>query len=200
MPRKPTTLNARPARPRPIAVRMMVWFVVWWMARLPVAVPDFHEVDHHHDSGQTCLYHEHLSRWHADDQTPAAEHQALLHWHWLIPGSSAQDSQNDPQDEEPGSGQATTDSFAIIGPEHQRFDALGSFVQENARAANPLISPTTHAGPGKVLCRKIQNPELDFTHGGSPRGSCLHAGASQWVEHLTTLSSNKFPASRPLRC
>lgn len=71
------------------------------MARLPLAVPDFHEVSHHHSATEPCLLHEHLNRWHGDaqehgDRSGLTEsHDSLLHWHWLLPG-------NGPMNHEPG--------------------------------------------------------------------------------------------------
>ncbi len=73
------------------------------MLRLPVAVPDFHEVAHHHADGAGCLYHEHLNRWHeVGPQSPSgpASHYrhdpARLHWHWVIPGTSVPEGSSDP--------------------------------------------------------------------------------------------------------
>ncbi len=84
----------------------IVWLALWSLLRLPVAVPDFHEVAHHHADGAECLYHEHLNRWHeGGPQSPAsaASHfrhdPARLHWHWVIPGTSVPEGSSDNPDQ-----------------------------------------------------------------------------------------------------
>ncbi len=78
---------------------LIVWAALWVLLRLPVAVPDFHEVAHHHFDGVDCLYHEHLNRWHGPVDSSggsAASHEhelATLHWHWVIPGSNIPEGQ-----------------------------------------------------------------------------------------------------------
>jgi hypothetical protein len=72
---------------------------MWWLVRLPVAVPDFHVVAHHDDGGAgECLYHEHLNRWHTPDDVDAPmesdRSSASLHWHWIFPGASVPDPED----------------------------------------------------------------------------------------------------------
>lgn len=140
MPLKPIHPDHALTRPRPVAVRLMVWFVVWWVARLPVAVPDFHEVDHHHDTGQTCLYHEHLSRWHAEQNTPEPDfetnHDARLHWHWLIPGWVTPESQPDDDKIDP---EADPNPVMIVQEPH-RFDIFASFINDTAQPEKALFA------------------------------------------------------------
>jgi len=89
---------------------LIVWAALWVLLRLPVAVPDFHEVAHHHSDGVDCLYHEHLNRWHGPVNSsgePAASHEhelATLHWHWVIPGSNVPEGQPG-QDDSPDAAQ-----------------------------------------------------------------------------------------------
>lgn len=91
--------------------RLLLLVFVWWTARLPVAVPDFHEVDHHHAANQDCLYHQHLNRWHDASKNLSAElvvdHEPILHVHWLMPGwtppKAESDPANAPNDSEPAS-------------------------------------------------------------------------------------------------
>ena len=72
--------------------RLLVLALVWWTGRLPMAVPDFHELGHHHESNASCLLHEHLNRWHSDADlhdlasNTEVNHEPLLHWHLLMPG------------------------------------------------------------------------------------------------------------------
>ena len=200
MPTKPSPKQACSPATRPIVVRVMVWFVVWWMARLPVAVPDFHEVDHHHDSGQTCLYHEHLSRWHSADEQTAPDHQATLHWHWLIPGWTAQEYHDDNPGDATEPGQLPADPPAMIVPEHERFDVLESFIQENARSEKPLVSSPAPADGLKELSRKIHRLTLDFasiglmTHYGP-----FQTGILNFSRIELDSQANSF-CCRPLRC
>lgn len=201
MPAEPTTTRACCPHKRPLAVRVMVWFVVWWMARLPVAVPDFHEVDHHHDAGQTCLYHEHLSRWHApEEETSEPDHQALLHWHWLIPGWSARDYQRDGTGQEPETGQNAATNMAMLVPEHERFDVLESFIQENARSEKPLLGPTSTSDSVKENIRKATTPVINLAGPGLIHGAghaldvpCISIG----TRHVCHTSHS---ALMPLRC
>lgn len=121
------------SRGRSPVSRAVVCFVVWWLARLPVAVPDFHEVDHHHDHGQHCLYHEHLSRWHESADTEPNDHDAVLHWHWLIPGEGAGDFGR----EQPGESSDPTKSAQIVhwtAPASNESDVFESFL-------NAAVSP-----------------------------------------------------------
>lgn len=75
---------------RPGRVRFVIWASLWVLLRLPVAVPDFHAVEHHHSDGADCLFHDHLNRWHGPctPGEPPETESATFHWHWVIPGSS----------------------------------------------------------------------------------------------------------------
>jgi len=134
------------ARPVGKLPRLVVIALVWWTARLPLAVPDFHEVGHHHESAETCRLHDHLNRWHANTGEHGNElgdeesHDPLLHWHLLIPGwamaagEPKEDGQNQsngsgqsPYDHAlmplPASGQPNDDSFAwILETPHEKMD------------------------------------------------------------------------------
>lgn len=150
--RKPLK-HARPVGPLP---RMVVIALVWWTARLPLPVPDFHEVGHHHESAETCRLHDHLNRWHSNigehGNEPGEEesHDPLLHWHLLIPGwamaagEPKEDGQNQSDDSGrstldqalmllPASGQPIDDSFAwILDTPHEKMDrslAQNAFVR-----------------------------------------------------------------------
>jgi hypothetical protein len=183
-----------------MAVRVMVWFVVWWLARLPVAVPDFHEVDHHHESGQTCLYHEHLSRWHEADSNAEQDHQALLHWHWLIPGWTAQDYQQDDAGDEPDSGLAETDATSMIVPEHDRFDVLESFINENAHSEKPLVSGASQGDSLKENGRRIQRTAIDLAFTSLVSGVIPLQANLYDICHLITGSKQANSGTRPMRC
>jgi hypothetical protein len=53
------------------------------LIHIPLPQPDFHNVRHHDDPGEVCIYHDHLLRWH-----PSASHDvdaSILHWHWILP-------------------------------------------------------------------------------------------------------------------
>ncbi|MFM7592403.1 MAG: hypothetical protein ACKO85_11475 [Isosphaeraceae bacterium] len=97
-----------------ILARLLVFALSWWMARLPLAVPDFHEVSHHHSATEPCLLHEHLNRWHGDAQehgsstAQAENHGFLLHWHWLLPGNGPMSSETGDESEE---GSSPVDPF-----------------------------------------------------------------------------------------
>ncbi len=123
----------------------MVWCVVWCVGRLPVVVPDFHEVEHHDDSGQTCLYHEHLTRWHGElPPEPENSHQhPFLHWHLLIPGLSMQDSA---EQRPPSEGDSTGSSMIPIlttFPEVFQRDAFATFLANQAVSERTLMSTGT---------------------------------------------------------
>lgn len=82
----------------------LVLVLIWTTARLPVAVPDFHEVDHHHQENQSCLYHQHLNRWHEPETDSfsnsdmPSKHDAVFHVHWLLPGQTAPTGDSDNHD------------------------------------------------------------------------------------------------------
>jgi len=122
-----------------MTVRVMICFVVWCVARLPVAVPDFHEVDHHDDSGQTCLYHDHLTRWHGEDPLEEPDHQAFLHWHWLIPGFSIQEHDEKGLPTEDGPLKSSTEPMLMMMPEADCHDAFATFLANSGRAESPVI-------------------------------------------------------------
>lgn len=51
--------------------------------RIPLPQADYHNVRHHDEPGEVCLYHEHLLRWHPS--TVGAADVPVLHWHWVAP-------------------------------------------------------------------------------------------------------------------
>jgi hypothetical protein len=122
-----------------MTVRVMVCFVVWCVARLPVAVPDFHEVVHHDDSGQTCLYHDHLTRWHGEEPHVEPDHQAFLHWHWLIPGFSIQEHDEEGLPTDDGPVKSSTEPMLMMMPETDCHDAFATFLANSGRTEIPLI-------------------------------------------------------------
>ena len=117
----------------------MVCFVIWCVARLPIAVPDFHEGDHHDDSGQTCLYHDHLTRWHGEQPHENPDHQAFLHWHWLIPGFSIQEHDENGVPTDDGPPKPSTAPILAIMPDANRQDAFATFLADSGRPEGPLI-------------------------------------------------------------
>lgn len=187
------------SRDRSPLARAVVWFVIWWLARLPVAVPDFHEVDHHHDHGQQCLYHEHLSRWHEAAETRADEHDAVLHWHWLIPGEGAGDFGR----EQPGESPDPTKSAQIvhwIAPASNQSDVFESFINAGVYPEKTWVC-TASAGDSEfqiwrgslaaaVFASKI-NPYFCF----DPH---LNESAGSTGQEEPALLSR--PNSKPLRC
>lgn len=72
------TLN----RPRP-ARYASVALLILGLSRTPVPMADFHNIRHHHNPGQVCRLHDHLLRYHPNDNS--APDQRVLHWHWLFP-------------------------------------------------------------------------------------------------------------------
>lgn len=135
-----------------MTVRVMICFVIWCVARLPVAVPDFHEVDHHDDSGQTCLYHDHLTRWHGEEPIEEPDHQAFLHWHWLIPGFSIQEQDEQGQPTDHGSEKTSIEPILTIMPDTDRQDAFATFLANSECSERSLITGDMSAGlsPGHV--------------------------------------------------
>ena len=160
---------------RSLTVRMMICFVVWCVARLPVAVPDFHEVDHHDDSGQTCLYHDHLTRWHGEEPLEDPDHQAFLHWHWLIPGFSIQEQDEHGVPTDDGPSQSSSEPFLTMMPEADRQDAFATFLANSGRSEGPLIASdlTTGLSPShfRLLTRWPDLLQFSFklTEGDSDR-------------------------------
>jgi hypothetical protein len=80
--------------------------VILSVIHVPLPQADFHNIRHHDEPGQICLYHDHLLRWH-----PSAESNddvSLLHWHWFVPSVEPGDQNQGPNDDHhrPGSGPA----------------------------------------------------------------------------------------------
>ncbi|MBI1322685.1 hypothetical protein GC170_05810 [bacterium] len=171
---------------------LIVWASLWVLLRLPVAVPDFHEVAHHHSDGVDCLYHEHLNRWHRPVETgeSAAGHEremATLHWHWVIPGSNLPEGQSAPSD--------SNDTF-LVGPQLTQGSGgdILSQVLESARA----IATIDRTGSER-------SELLDLA------GACL-LSCVRWLEdsprcaqrvsvaQVIAVSLSASDLSRPLRC
>lgn len=171
---------------------LIVWAAIWVLLRLPVAVPDFHEVAHHHIEGAACLYHEHLNRWHGPvnpgDSAAGHEHElATLHWHWVIPGSNMPDGQ---------SGQDDSQETAQDGP-HLTQGSGGDFlsqVLESARIAatidrtgSDLSELLELVGASLLTCVRFhETPPL-----------CAYRALDSQINMQFGVTS---ASSRPLRC
>jgi hypothetical protein len=89
-------------RARALGIGMLILSVV----HVPLPQADYHNIRHHDQPGELCVYHDHLLRWH-----PSADFNddvALLHWHWFVPLIEVGDQHQRSNDEHhrPGSGPA----------------------------------------------------------------------------------------------
>jgi hypothetical protein len=53
------------------------------LVHVPLPQADYHNIRHHDEPGEVCVYHHHLLRWH-----PSADSDddvTMLHWHWFVP-------------------------------------------------------------------------------------------------------------------
>lgn len=120
--------------------RLLLLVFVWWTARLPVAVPDFHEVDHHHAANQHCLYHQHLNQWHDSSKNPGtdlvADHEPIFHVHWLMPGWTPNKNVNGTGDSPNGSERPSPEEsesflFLTAAPINDDTDLFAGFFNKN---------------------------------------------------------------------
>jgi len=172
----------------------IVWLALWSLLRLPVAVPDFHEVAHHHADGAECLYHEHLNRWHEDGSQTSPERTshyrhdpAQLHWHWVIPGTSVPEGSSEPLDR-------TGESL------------IGLSISDNP--GSDSLSRTLECASQAVTVRHaaLDRFEHDHAFGLSFLDSSDCDGLSLRHAHRWFLTSNvetavaRTPSFAPLRC
>jgi hypothetical protein len=89
-------------RARALGIGVLILSVV----HIPLPQADYHNIRHHDERGEVCVYHDHLLRWHplADSNDDVA----LLHWHWFLPLVEVGDQHQGSNDEHhrPGSGPA----------------------------------------------------------------------------------------------
>lgn len=141
----PQRMMTEPKQQRPVAVRLLLLSLIWWTARLPVAVPDFHEIDHHHAVDQSCMYHQHLNRWHESETSRTATyksvHDPVLHFHWLLPGLVLPDGESVQNQKDSGSSDIPlgTDLFVdqmTAMPCHDNSDLFAAFMnaQDSSQA------------------------------------------------------------------
>lgn len=171
---------------------LIVWAALWVVLRLPIAVPDFHAVAHHHFEGADCLYHEHLNRWHGPVNTgeSATDHEhelATLHWHWVIPGSNMPEGQSD------RTGAQDTDQAGPQITQGSGGDFLGRVI-ESAR----LTVTIDRAGSERSELLDLAVGALLACAGWfdvPPR--CAHRAFVSQLESLSSLTPASF---QPLRC
>lgn len=198
-----------PKQQRPVAVRLLLLSLIWWTARLPVAVPDFHEIDHHHAVDQSCMYHQHLNRWHENEPSQAANyksaHDPVLHFHWLLPGlvlpdgESVQNQKNSGGSDIPLGTDLFVDQMTAM-PCHDNSDLFAAFMNaQDSREAgfvslgndnvNNLKQQLQSQTSLDALCGYIRTRDLSCAveSGLLP----CKAGAS---------SNSLFDKNMPLRC
>ncbi len=106
---------------------MGITMLILGMLRIPLPQVDFHSIRHYHQAGEICPYHDHLLRWHPS--ASANEDVAVLHWHWLPPGS---------EDDKPTSSGGDDHTGPASGPAlHAHFADL----LEPDRSGEPVILP-----------------------------------------------------------
>jgi hypothetical protein len=76
------------------------------VVHVPLPQADYHNIRHHDQPGEICVYHDHLLRWHPS--ADVNDDVALLHWHWFVPLIEVGDQHQRGNDEHhrPGSGPA----------------------------------------------------------------------------------------------
>ena len=116
--------------------------LIWWTGRLPLPVPDFHELRHHHESAESCVLHEHLNRWHTEANlhelasSSNLNHAPLLHWHWLLPGwAMPENDQKSDGTGKPSGSHNHSDSFVAI---------LTTYLSPNEDAFSWLVNETSN--------------------------------------------------------
>jgi hypothetical protein len=70
------------------------------LSRVPLPQADFHNIRHHHGTGEICPHHDHLLRWH-----PTASQDddiAVVHWHWIIPRTGESSDRSGSGNDDPG--------------------------------------------------------------------------------------------------
>jgi hypothetical protein len=66
-----------------------VILLIFGALHIPLPQADFHNIRHHDEPGEICVYHDHLLRWHPSADRD--ENIAIFHWHWFLPGGDSGD-------------------------------------------------------------------------------------------------------------
>jgi hypothetical protein len=61
----------------------LISLLVLGVVHVPLPQADYHNIRHHDGSGEVCVYHDHLLRWHPTANVN--DDVSLLHWHWFVP-------------------------------------------------------------------------------------------------------------------
>lgn len=141
--------------------RLLVLALVWWTGRLPMAVPDFHDLGHHHESNASCILHEHLNRWHADTDlhdlasNTEVNHKPLLHWHLLMPGLGLAESLPKSQQGSGGDHNPLDQSDAFLAvfttAVEPHDDAFSWLIDHTINDANCLVFASENTTNKKIL-------------------------------------------------
>ncbi len=84
------------------AADLGIGILILSLVHVPLPQADYHNIRHHDATGEICVYHDHLLRWHPsaaldDDVT-------MLHWHWFVPVVEFGDHHQRHDDEHHGPG------------------------------------------------------------------------------------------------